>query len=196
MRLMACTRLSAMLICSWFVMAEGCHSAKEAAEKQAAQARQEQRNQEDESNNQQILQLAQSDSAITDWQEPAKHLRYTIDAQSLFVREDRRPFLFYGMLEDVNREGDDTRLSFKTLPTRSEPSFQVVTRCGSCDLEEVKNPKHYFYYAVLTHVNQVRKHSTNSDEDPQYSLDGELVAVRYVGLLPLHEANAVRRTHP
>ena len=141
-----------------------------------------------------FLKFANDEHAIIDWQAELKKISFTVQLASIFVRADQRPFLFYALLEDIRRENSKTLLYFDTTPTQDEPAMRLVLACGACDFSSLSQTENRLGdFALVARISQARKLLDGPEDAPDYVLDGELVAARFVGDVEINKVIARRQ---
>jgi len=152
----------------------GCHSAEEKLK--------EQKHQESARIEREIADLRAHYNAVADWPKQLKENTFTIDVEPIFLRDDRRPILFFATLDDIRKESDGVFLYFSTIPTDGEPAMRLILDCGECDLQALKKSGNSLGdFAVVAQVTGAAKSLDAAENAPEYVLHGKFIDARYVG---------------
>ena len=142
-----------------------------------------------------IAKVGETYNAVVDWRPQVKSViqpgpQYSVELESLLVRQDRRPILFVGELQDVLSADETLKCVFETRGgfswkvrfylTCTPAQATVLTRnSGSTSLQR------FAVVAQITSANKLKQESVESDESqtstPKFQASGQCIDFLSVG---------------
>lgn len=141
---------------------------------------------------QSIMQLANANSAVTDWKrQVGKQKLFSAELATAFIRRDGRPLLFIVSLRDVNTSIAGYEIEFDAY-ANLQSKVRLVLRCSSEQADQVMHsPRNSGgRYVVVARIDSVQSGDAVSYEDTDGEKEKERVTVargtciqlRYIGL--------------
>lgn len=108
----------------------------------------------------QILKQAVSDmvekhNAIKDWEKNLdKHSLYTIQVEDALIRNDNRPILFFGRVNDITEKANKYFLHFRKMLS---PNIYFVLECNEEQVKNILHTKDSPFYAVVARISSIQR---------------------------------------